>query len=212
MTSIDGRFPPIYTDRLMIRLFDPSRAADYEAVLYLYNCEYTRSSVGDIGLHTKEQIDSRCHREAPRPADQSRPSPDYPWHLVYLRSDLSSDPIGIISLFTHIAFKLPAMGWAVREELTGHGYASEAGTAVLKWWVEDIGVENIYAGTFPHHRASQRVAEKIGFVNGGKLLVKFLNSEVKEGIYFVLPGADTRMEGLTLDFTKIPSVDNDQTP
>jgi len=207
MTSMAERFPPIYTDRLMIRLFDPLQPGDYEAVLHLYNCEYTKSSVGDIGLHTIEQIDSRCQREAPRPADRSRPSPDYPWHLFYLRSELSRGPIGVISLFAHVAFKLPAMGWAVHEELAGQGYASEAGAAVLKWWVEDIGIQNIYAGTFPHHKASQRVAEKIGFVNAGKLLVKFPNSEVKEGVYFVLPGADKSMEGLTLDFTTIPGTD-----
>lgn len=113
-------------------------------------------------------------------------------------------PIGLISLFKHVPFDVPDLGWAVREEHAGQGYASEAGKAVLKWWVEDIGIENIWAGTFPHHKGSQRVAEKIGFVDGGKLSVKYPNGDVKEGIYFVLPGADKSMEGMTLDLTRVP--------
>lgn len=191
----------------MLRVFDPARASDYETILFFYNSEYTRSFVGDVGIHTNEDLDARCQTGTPSPAGRPELAPNYPWHISYLRSDLSRGPIGIISLFNAVPFNTPNLGWAVREELAGQGYASEAGKAVLKWWAQDIGVKDIWAGTFPHHKASQRVAVKIGLEYGGEMSLKYPSGEVKEAIFYVLPGADTTsMQGLTYDLSKEPSV------
>ncbi|KAK5046322.1 hypothetical protein LTR84_008466 [Exophiala bonariae] len=208
-SDIDARFPPIYTDRLYIRFFDPSRPEDYETVLEFYNSEYTKRFIGDVGMNTKEHIESRCEEGTMIPKVPGKPAsatPKYPWHIVYLRSDLSR-PVGINSLFTAVPFNKPTLGWAVREEIAGQGYASEAASAVLKCWVEDIGVTDLWAGTFPHHKASQRVAVKVGFEFGGTFSMKFPDGEVKEAIYYVLPGADkSNMEGRVMDLTQQPGM------
>lgn len=50
--------------------------------------------------------------------------------------------------------------------------------------------------------ASQRVAAKIGLVDGGKLTVKYPDGTVKKGVSFVLPGMENNMTGLVVDLSK----------
>jgi RimJ/RimL family protein N-acetyltransferase len=51
---------------------------------------------------------------------------------------------------------------------------------VLKFWREEIGVKEIWAGAFPGNVRSRRVAEKLGFMEGGKFRVLMPGGEEKE--------------------------------
>jgi len=54
------------------------------------------------------------------------------------------------------------IGWRLREDAWGHGYASEAAEAVLAWAWENLDAPRVVSFTIPANRASQRVMERIG--------------------------------------------------
>jgi RimJ/RimL family protein N-acetyltransferase len=217
----------IQTDRLILRLFDPSQPADYAAVLSIYDSPYAHRTVGNIGLTTREDVDNRCRRFDLRRPRTTRsppcfssssstpiPIPTHPWHLVYLRDnnkpgrqpDMPEDNttntsmvlIGLTSLFLRHPVPSPDLGYFIQEEYTGKGYATEAGKAALKWWTEEMGVRDIWAGTMDTNHASQRVARKIGFVDGGVLRLLVADGVVVEGRAFVQPGMGKWLDGVVV--------------
>ncbi|RKS09375.1 RimJ/RimL family protein N-acetyltransferase [Nocardiopsis sp. Huas11] len=55
------------------------------------------------------------------------------------------------------------VGWAVRERLWGHGYASEIGRASLALAFEDLGADEVVAFTEVDNLRSRAVMERLGF-------------------------------------------------
>ena len=49
----------------------------------------------------------------------------------------------------------------------GHGYATEAGCAVLQWAFDTLDLNRVQAETDTRNAASARVLEKLGFVREG---------------------------------------------
>ena len=67
---------------------------------------------------------------------------------------------------TGLAFETPtaaATGYVLARDAWGHGYATEALTAVVDV-ARDLGVRRLYALCHPNHEASILVLEKCGFV------------------------------------------------
>jgi RimJ/RimL family protein N-acetyltransferase len=54
------------------------------------------------------------------------------------------------------------IGWRLREDAWGQGYASESARAVLAWAWDNLDVERIVSFTVPANEASWRVMERIG--------------------------------------------------
>ena len=54
------------------------------------------------------------------------------------------------------------LGWALRPEETGHGYATEAVEAVLRICFEDLGLRRVTASCFTTNTASWRLMERLG--------------------------------------------------
>ena len=59
------------------------------------------------------------------------------------------------------------IGYGIKEEYQGQGYATEAVSAAVLWAFQQPGVIRVEAETEPDNRASQRVLEKCGFVPSG---------------------------------------------
>jgi RimJ/RimL family protein N-acetyltransferase len=59
------------------------------------------------------------------------------------------------------------LGWAVRDALTGRGYATELGRAALAWAVTHRPELPIVAFTEVHNRASRAVMERLGMRPAG---------------------------------------------
>jgi [ribosomal protein S5]-alanine N-acetyltransferase len=78
--------------------------------------------------------------------------------------------IGSISLM-HINRKhLHAeMGYWIGKEYWNYGYASEAGLAVIRYGIEDLGLNRIHAHCFSRNQASARVLKKMGMSHEGTL-------------------------------------------
>lgn len=66
----------------------------------------------------------------------------------------------------------------------GHAYAAEAGKELLRMVREDLGVREIITWPGANNQRSIRVAQKIGFVEGGSIRT----SDGGVSVVYVLPG------------------------
>ena len=82
--------------------------------------------------------------------------------MVRDRSDASLIGRGGFSLVELDGEKVLELGWAVRDHLTGRGYATELGYAALNWAAQYQPDLQIVAFTEVHNRASRDVAERLG--------------------------------------------------
>jgi RimJ/RimL family protein N-acetyltransferase len=62
-----------------------------------------------------------------------------------------------------------SMGYCLDDAAWGHGYATEAGRALLQWAFDTLDLNRVQAETDTRNAASARVLEKIGFVREGTL-------------------------------------------
>jgi RimJ/RimL family protein N-acetyltransferase len=66
-------------------------------------------------------------------------------------------------------FRSAALGYCFGEAAWGHGYATEAGRALLEWAFDTLDLNRVQADTDTRNLASARVLEKLGFVREGTL-------------------------------------------
>ena len=59
------------------------------------------------------------------------------------------------------------IGYGIKEDHQGHGYATEAVNAAVMWALRQPGVTRVEAETEPDNSVSQRVLEKCGFLPTG---------------------------------------------
>jgi len=84
-----------------------------------------------------------------------------------IRSAADGTYLGEIALFYNEPVLLEAMlGYSLRPEARGHGYATRAARLVTDWGF-DIGMARMTAGTAPDNVASQRVLERAGYFREG---------------------------------------------
>jgi RimJ/RimL family protein N-acetyltransferase len=79
------------------------------------------------------------------------------------------------------------IGYWVKREARGRGVATRALGLVSRWALEELGAGRVQLFTEPGNVASQRVAEKAGFVREG-VLRRYLNiqGERRDGVIFSL--------------------------
>ena len=76
----------------------------------------------------------------------------------------------------------PDIGWAIADAHMSNGYAPEAAREVLRWAREDFGFKTVVVLLGGTNSRSNRVAEKLGFVDGYQIP----DSEGKDQLYNVL--------------------------
>ncbi len=81
------------------------------------------------------------------------------WPLFLRTSD---DFIGCCGLKPRTA-TVHELGFYLRPEHHGHGYAVEAGRAVIAYAFDVLGVDALFAGHHPENAGSRRVLERLGF-------------------------------------------------
>lgn len=65
--------------------------------------------------------------------------------------------------------RLGELGYWVRTDRCGRGYATEASSSVVEFGFEEAGLHRLELRAGVDNRASQRVAEKLGFQQEGRL-------------------------------------------
>ena len=154
-------FPPpaIRSDRLDLREFGPD----------------------DLGLAS--EVAAAGEREALPPGVPTNPDELAEWfangmHLVgrgtavhLMMLDRAHDRmVGAISVF-HPDWEVRSaeIGYGVRSDARGQGYATEALAAVARWVLTEGGIQRAWLTTNTDNFASARVAEKVGFHREGTL-------------------------------------------
>ena len=72
--------------------------------------------------------------------------------------------MGYVGLWYFFNEPQPQLLYAILEEYTKKGYATEASLAIIEYAFHQLGFEYLIAATDEPHRASQRVAERLGMV------------------------------------------------
>jgi len=121
------------------------------------------------------------------PPDDPKLGIDWSWHLMALRADCnqiawrvrmiversSSTVVGSINLKGQPIDGDVEIGWGLREDARGKGYATEASAAVVHWVGQQPGVRSISATVPDDNYPSQRVAASLGLM---------LTSETRRGL------------------------------
>ncbi|MCX5387284.1 GNAT family N-acetyltransferase [Streptomyces sp. NBC_00083] len=84
-------------------------------------------------------------------------------------------------------FRSASLGYVFDEAAWGHGYATEAAHALLRWAFDALDLNRVQAETDTRNVASARVLEKVGFVREGTLREDcVVNGEVSDSWVFGL--------------------------
>ena len=80
------------------------------------------------------------------------------------------DVIGTLGLHTPmVGRQIGEIGYWLRTDRTGRGYATEAGRAIVTFGFETVGLLRLELRAGVENRSSQRVAERLGFRKEGTL-------------------------------------------
>ena len=147
----------IETERLIVR---PWRESDRHEYLASCNSEAVTAFLG--GPAKVEDIDAALARIA-----RSQDEHGFSFWAVERKSDgrfLGYCGLKLANLPGTPVEKDVEIGWRLREDAWGQGYASEAAKAVLAWAWANRDVDRIVSFTIPANEASRRVMERIGMI------------------------------------------------
>ncbi|MCA1218250.1 GNAT family N-acetyltransferase [Streptomyces sp. 8L] len=90
-------------------------------------------------------------------------------------------------------YRSASLGYCFDDAAWGHGYATEAARALLRWAFDTLDLNRVQAETDTRNAASARVLEKAGFVREGTLREDcVVNGEVSDSWVFGLLRRDWR--------------------
>lgn len=147
----------IETSRLVLRPWEP---ADIASALAIYSASSVKRWLApgvDMSASSED-----LQRQLTEWADHDRTGTSGLGHwAVALRS--TSDVIGALALTQapHASESI-AIGWALTPEARGHGYATEAGNALIRWAVHEGGATEVFAIVQPDNARAEATAKRIG--------------------------------------------------
>lgn len=192
-----ARVPPeqVTTDRLILRRFHRrdipaleeavrSSLADLNEWLPWAHMDYTRD---DAVAFVRDSLQAWREEKAFDFTIRSQMEPDR--HL------------GNISIWqTSRTGRIGEIGYWIRTDLTGRGYATEATRALMRVGFESLGLHKVTLRIAVGNRSSERVAEKLGFTREGLLREELLirGNWMDHTLYSMLEGEFKRLHGRTL--------------
>lgn len=149
----------IETARLVLRPWEP---ADAESALAVYTAPSVRAWLTQPDLPTElpanlAEMRSRIAEWAP---DDSEHTDVHGHWAVCVRS--TSAVIGAVTLQHAMQTDSLALGCALAPEAWGHGYATEAGDALVRWAIHEEGALEVFAIIQPGNQRAAATAERIG--------------------------------------------------
>ena len=88
------------------------------------------------------------------------------------------------------------LGYCLRSEAWGHGYATEAAGALVTWAYDVLDLNRVQAEVDTRNAASARVLEKLGFVREGTLRgASWVTGEFMDEVTFGLLATDAAWAG-----------------
>jgi RimJ/RimL family protein N-acetyltransferase len=87
--------------------------------------------------------------------------------LAITRRESPDSLIGSVSLRRYARDRRAELGYWLGADAWGHGYATEAATALVDFGFREMGLARIYAQVLAGNAASCRVLEKLGMISEG---------------------------------------------
>ena len=87
--------------------------------------------------------------------------------LAIARRDDPDELLGSVSLRRYVRDRRAELGYWLGADAWGHGYATEAASALLDFGFTELGLSRVYAHVLEGNAASVRVLEKLGMINEG---------------------------------------------
>jgi ribosomal-protein-alanine N-acetyltransferase len=148
---------PIITERLVLRPYQPEDVAELHAVVY-GDHEAMRLLGGARDLAgTRAAVERSMHQ-------QELDGYSF-WAVIERESGLMAGEAGLFPLADDR--QDIALGYALGVDFWGRGYASEAGSAVLREAFGPLGMARVVAITRATNFRSRRVLAKLGFIPQG---------------------------------------------
>ena len=159
----------IETSRLILRHF-----IDSDAVAVSYNSKQpsVMRFMSDMHKETKEVARSWIHHINEYLFDITKP-------FVLLAIVRKADAKCMGCIFIHLKEEWDntiEMGYYIADEYQDNGYVTEAGKAMIWWFFEKAGYDELSAFVKPENIASRRVIEKLGFICGCTRTLPYLGS------------------------------------
>ena len=111
------------------------------------------------GPFTDEEVTTRLHREI----ETEREARVQYWPIFLLTNDQHLGCCGLRPYGDRPAGEVLELGFHLRRDAWGFGYAQEAARAVIAHAFDTLRVGSLFAGHNPNNVASKRLLEKLGF-------------------------------------------------
>lgn len=144
----------IETSRLNLRF---CQLGDEQFVYHMYNQAECIRFIGDKGITDLEKARSYLNDNL----IASYQNWGYGLYIMELKD--TKQPIGLCGLVNREYLPIPDLGFALRNEFAGQGYAQEACKAVLIYCRDILGINELLAITKPDNTRSNRLLTSLGF-------------------------------------------------
>ena len=95
--------------------------------------------------------------------EMKKPQPDYYEFSVFLGEEI----IGGVSMFFEGQYDRGELGWIIRKDKWGSGYAGEAAEGLMRYFREKHGINRFIAQCDSENTSSERVMKKLGMSFAG---------------------------------------------
>lgn len=161
---IDAPFPPIRTERLLLR---PARQSDCDALVARRN----DPAVAELQAWTLPFLRERGEAILADAARRDRPVDDH-WWMLTIADSADARILGDYALRLSWQGRTAELGYTLASEHWRRGYAVEATRAVVAA-LFDRGVHRVAATMHPENRASAQVVERCGLRYEGRTKESF---------------------------------------
>ncbi len=143
----------LQTDRLILH---PLSDTDFEWFLELNSTPFVRQYLWDDALIDGATVDDIL-------AQNARHFREDGYGLWKMSTREGQDAVGYVGLWFFFDEVQPQLLYAISEQFTGNGYATEAAKAVMNYAFDRLGFTYLIAATDEPHVSSQKVARRLGF-------------------------------------------------
>jgi len=169
--DVEGAGPTFATDRLHLRRWRDSEAAR------LFDIRRRDDVAKWLGDPTPWPDLATAEKNIAQWRQPARSTPLLGvWAIATNAGD--TPPVGTVSLGQLPRSDEIEIGWYLHPDSVGHGYASEAATALLTHAL-DAGAERVWALMWPDNHASARVARSIGMIDFGVIQDPWYGTDVE---------------------------------
>ena len=155
--------PKLETQRLLL---NPFRTDELDELHQLFISPFIRKYLWDDLILSKEQTKETLEQSLTH-FQQDR------WGLWKIQEKGREEIIGFTGLWYFFEEAQPQLLYALAEEHTGKGLASEAALEIIRYAWEKLGYNYLIASMDEEHKVSQKLAKRIG--------MKFVENRLEEG-------------------------------